>query len=143
MINIFDCSSTESYLCEILEYSLNVEKVSIDNLTNNIWLASIIILKQEYQIEIVCPAKVDIQVGYKVIHAAIDSLDNKGIGNIASDDFIRLKTIYKSLISRVPLVYEAPLIGWFFPGKSYRMAILYGLIREIEMFKKIEFILPT
>jgi hypothetical protein len=143
MTNIFDCSSTENYLCEILEYSLNATEVSIDNLSSNIWLASIIILKQEYQIEIVYSTEVDIQFGYKIICNAIDLLENEGVKNIASDNFTRLIKIYKSLIDRVPLVYEPPLIGWFFPGKSYRMAILYGLIKEIEMLKKIEFILPT
>jgi hypothetical protein len=151
MINIFDCLSIENYLCEILEYSLNAEKISIktytkesiDTRTSSILLATITISNQEYQIEIICPIESDIQFGYKLANAAIDSLKNQGVDNVTSHDFIWLRSVYKSLINRSPLIYKPPLIGWFFPGESYRMAILYGLIREIELWEKIELILPT
>jgi hypothetical protein len=151
MINIFDCLSIENYLCEILEYSLKAEKISIktctkesiDTRTSSILLATITISNQEYQIEIICPIESDIQFGYKLANAAINSLKNQEIKHIASDNFIRLRSVYKSLMIESALIYEPPLIGWFFPDESYRMAILYGLIREIELWEKIELILPT
>ncbi len=146
MINIFDCLSRENYLCEILEYSLNVDvqvQASIDAQTNSIYVVNITIPNQEDWIKIICPEESSIQFGYKLASAAIDSLEHQGIKNIASPDFIRLRSVYKSLINRLPLIYEPPLLGWFFPDESYRMAILYGLIREIELWEKIELILPT
>jgi hypothetical protein len=143
MINVFDCSSPDNYLCEVLEYSLNVEEVSINSDTNSILLVTTTILNREYKIEIIYPEKSDIQFGYKLAHAAIDALESQGIDNVASNDFIRLRTVYKSLINRSPLIYELPLLGWFFPDESYRMAILYGLIKEIELWEKIELILPV
>jgi hypothetical protein len=151
MINIFDCSSTENYLCEMLEYSLNAEEISvrthtkesIDTRMNSIWLGAIAISNRAYQIEIIDPIEADIQFGYKLTNTAIDSLKNQGVDNVASNDFIWLRSVYKSLINKSPLIYEPPLIGWFFPNESYRMAILYGLIREIELWEKIELILPT
>lgn len=146
MINIFDCLSIEDYLFEILEYSLNVKiqvKASIETHPNSISLVTITILNRAYQIEIICPIEPDIQFGYKLVNAVIDSLKSQGIDNITSNNFIRLRSVYKSLINRSPLIYEPPLIGWFFPGESYRMAILHGLIKEIELWEKIELILPT
>jgi hypothetical protein len=146
MINIFDCLSIENYLCEILEYSLNVEiqvEASIETHPNSILLVTITISNREYQIEIVYPIESDVQFGYKLVNAAIDSLKSQGINNVTSNDFIRLRSVYKSLLNESSLIYEPPLIGWFFPGESYRMAILYGLIREIELWEKIELILPT
>lgn len=46
MINIFDCLSIENYLCEILEYSLNVDvrvQASIDAQTNSISVINMLI----------------------------------------------------------------------------------------------------
>jgi hypothetical protein len=143
MINIFDCSSLDNYFCEVLEYSLNVEKVSIDIHTNSSLLVTITILNIAYKIEIIYPDKSDIQFGYKLAHAAIDSLESQGLENIASHNLIRLRSVYKSLTNRSPLLYEPPLIEWFFPDESYRMAILYGLIKEIKLWEKIELILPV
>jgi hypothetical protein len=146
MINIFDCLSIENYLCEILEYSLNVEiqvKALIEIHINSILLVTITISNREYQIEIIYPIESDIQFGYKLVNNAIDSLKNQGVDNVASNDFIRLRSVYNSLMIESALIYEPPLIGWFFPDRSYRMAILYGLIREIELWEKIELILPT
>jgi hypothetical protein len=146
MINIFDCLSIENYLFEILEYSLNVKiqvKVSIETHPNSISLVTITISNREYPIEIIYPIESDIQFGYKLVNAVIDSLKSQGIDNVTSNDFIWIRSVYKSLINRSPLVYETPLIGWFFPGESYRMAILYGLIREIVLWDKIELIVPT
>jgi hypothetical protein len=146
MINIFDCLSIENYLCEILEYSLNVEiqvEASIETRPNSILPITITISNRAYQIEIVYPIESDIQFGYKLVNTAIDSLKSQGIDNVTSNNFIRLRSVYNSLLNESSLIYEPPLIGWFFPGKSYRMAILYGLIREIELWEKIELILPT
>jgi hypothetical protein len=146
MINIFDCLSIENYICEILEYSLNVEiqvKTSIETHTNSILLVTITISNREYQIEIICPIEPDIQFGYKLVNTMINFLKSQGIDSVTSNNFIRLRSVYRSLINESPLIYEPPLIGWFFPGKSYRMAILYGLIKEIELWEKIELILPV
>jgi hypothetical protein len=151
MINIFNCSSIESYIYEILEYALEAEKISVEvrskasinTQENSSLLVTIAISNREYQIEIICPIEADIQFGYKFANTAIDSLKNQGVDNIASNNFIRLRSVYKSLINESALIYEPPLIGWFFPDRSYRMAILYGLIREIELWEKIELILPT
>jgi hypothetical protein len=150
VINIFDCSSINHYLYDILEYALNVEKISIktdpktsiDTHPNSSYLVTTTILSREHQIEIICPEESDLQFGYKLANATIDALEKRGLENSASKDFIRLRTVYKTLINRLPLVYEPPLIGWFFPDESYRMAILYGLIREIELWEKIELIIP-
>jgi hypothetical protein len=143
MINIFDCSSVENYLCEILEFSLNVEKVSIAARVNSILPISTTILDREYNIAITCPAESDIQFGYKLVNAAIDALEIRGIEHVASHDFIRLRSVYKTLTNRLPLIYEPPLLGWFFPDENYRMAILCGLIKEIELWEKVELILPV
>ncbi|WP_146138373.1 hypothetical protein [Chamaesiphon polymorphus] len=150
MINIFDCASIESYLCEILRYSLDVEKVSIDTYAkvsladrpNDIWLATILVSKQEHQIEIVCSTEADAQFGYKFANTAIASLHSKGFTNITSYDFIRLKATYNTLLKRLPLVCDLRSLNLFFTDENYRMAILYGLIVEIKEFKTIEFILP-
>ena len=143
MINIFDCSSLENYFYEILEYSLNVKKISVDVRANSILLVTTTILNREDRIEIIYPEESDSQFGYKLAHAAIDSLKSQGIENIASIDFILLRTVYKSLRNRSPLIYEQPLLGWFFSDESYRMAILYGLMKEIELWEKVELILPA
>jgi hypothetical protein len=150
MINIFNCSSIESYIYEILEYALEAEKFSVEVRSkasmntheNSSWLVTIAISNRAYQIEIIDPIEADIQFGYKLANAAIDSLKDRGVDNIASNNFIRLRSVYKSLLNESALIYEPPLIGWFFPDRSYRMAILYGLIREIELWEKIELILP-
>ncbi|WP_373540646.1 hypothetical protein [Chamaesiphon sp.] len=150
MINIFDCVSIESYLYEILRYSLDVEKISIDayakvslaERTNDIWLAIILVSNQEHQIEIVCSTEVDRQFGYKFANTAIASLHNQGFTNITSDNFIRLQATYNTLLERLPLVYNARSLNLFFPDESYRMAILYGLIIEIKKFNKIGLSLP-
>jgi hypothetical protein len=145
MINIFDCLSIENYLCEILEYSLNVDvqvQASIDARTNSISVINITIPNREDRIKIICPEESSVHFGYKLASAAIDSLKSQGVDNVASNDFIRLRSVYRSLINESPPIYEPPLIGWFFPDQSYRMAILYGLIKEIELWKKIELILP-
>ena len=151
MISIFNCSSIESYIYEILEYALEAEKISVEVRSkalmntheNSSWLVTISISNRAYQIEIINPIEADIQFGYKLANTAIDSLKNQGVDNVASNNFIRLRSVYKSLINESALIYEPPLIGWFFPGEHYRMAILYGLIREIELWEKIELILPT
>jgi hypothetical protein len=146
MINIFDCLSIENYICEILEYSLNAEiqvEASIETHKNSISIVTITIPNRAYQIEIVCPIEPDIQFGYKFVNAAINSLKSQGIDNVTSNKFIRLRSVYRSLINESSLIYEPPLIGWFFPGESYRIAILYGLIKEIELWEKIELILPV
>ncbi len=101
------------------------------------------ILNREARIEIIYPEKSDVQFGCKLANAAIDSLENQGIENIASSNFIRLRSVYKSLTNESSLIYEPPLIGWFFPCKSYRIAILYGLIKEIELWEKIELVFPV
>jgi hypothetical protein len=145
MINTFDCLSIENYLCEVLEYSLNVDiqlQTSIDAQTNSISVVNITIPNQEDWIKIICPEESSIQFGYKLASTAIDSLKSQGVDNVASNDFIRLRSVYRSLINESSLIYEPPLIEWFFPDRSYRMAILYGLIKEIELWKKIELILP-
>ncbi len=98
MINVFDCSSLENYLYEILEYSLNAKEISVDARVNSFSLVVTTILNREARIEIIYPEKSDIQFGYKLANAAIDSLKNQGIENIASSDFIRLRSVYKSLI---------------------------------------------
>jgi hypothetical protein len=151
MINIFNCSSIESYIYEILKYALEIEKISVEvqpkasmnTQENSSWLVTIAISNRVYPIEIIDPIEADIQFGYKLANTAIDSLKNQGVDNVASNDFIRLRSVYNSLINESALTYEPPLIGWFFPDQSYRMAILYGLIREIELWEKIELILPT
>lgn len=151
MIGIFNCSSVESYIYEILEYSLDAEKISVEvqpkasmsTQANSSWLVTIAISNRASQIEIIDPIEADIQFGYKLVNSAIDSLKNQGVDNVTSNDFIRLRSVYNSLLNESALIYEPPLIGWFFPDESYRMAILYGLIREIELWEKIELILPT
>jgi hypothetical protein len=110
---------------------------------NRLLLITATISNREYQVEIICPEESDIQFGYKLANAAIDALANQELEYITASDFIRLRSVYQSLINESSLIYEPPLIGWFFPGKSYRMAILYGLIREIDLWEKIELILPA
>jgi hypothetical protein len=151
MIGIFNCSSVESYIYEILEYSLDAEKISVEvqpkasmsTQANSSWLVTIAISNRASQIEIIDPIEADIQFGYKLVNSAIDSLKNQGVDNVTSNDFIRLRSVYNSLLNESALIYEPPLIGWFFPDESYRMAILYGLIREIELWEKVKLILPT
>jgi hypothetical protein len=88
MINIFDCSSTENYLCEILEYAINAEKISVDARENSVWLATVVISDREHQIKIICPTAPDIQFGYKFVHVGINLLHSQGVNNIISKDFI-------------------------------------------------------
>jgi hypothetical protein len=141
MLNIFDCHSIESYLYEILDYSLNAEKISVNACTDNTWLVILVISDREYQIKIICPEETDIQFGYKFVNIAINLLQSQGADNIISHDFKWLRSVYNSLAKRSSsLVYEPPMIDWFLPGEKYRMAIIYGLIREIEALKRIEFI---
>jgi hypothetical protein len=151
MINIFNCSSIESYIYEILEYALEAEKISVEvrskasinTQENSSLLVTIAISNREYQIEIICQIEADTQFGYKFANTAIDFLKSQGVDNVTSNNFIRLRSVYNSLINESSLIYEPPLLGWFFPDQSYRMAILYGLIKEIELWEKIELILPT
>lgn len=151
MINIFNCSSIEIYIYEILEYSIEAEKISVEvqgkasmnTQENSSWLVTIAISNRAYQIEIIYPTESDIQFGYKLVNTAIDSLKNQGVDNVVSNKFVRLRSVYRSLINQSSLIYDPPLIGWFFPDESYRMAILYGLIKEVELWEKIELILPT
>jgi hypothetical protein len=140
MINIFDCHSIENYLYEILDYALNAnaEKISVDACADKTWLAIVTISGQEYQIKIICPEESDIQFGYKFVNIAINLLQLQGANDISSRDFMWLKRVYSSLTkSSSSLVYEPPMIGWFLPGEKYRMAIMYGIIREIKALEKL------
>lgn len=139
MINIFDCLSTENYLHEILSYALNVEQLSINTYENGICTANILIAKQEHQIEIICPEETDIQFGYKFTQSALSELQKIGIINLISDNFARLKIAHFISIQRSPIIYQDPMLKILLPDEKYRMAILYGLIRENKQFRQIHF----
>ncbi|PSB54709.1 hypothetical protein [Chamaesiphon polymorphus] len=143
MMNIFNYTSIENYLHEILRYALDVESLSICSYKHGVCLVNIILEGEEYCLKIICPEETDIQFGYKFTRIAIQQLKQLVDRQIVSEKFCDLVTIYQVLINKSPLVYKDRMISVLFPGKNYRLAILYGLIREIEKSKEIEFICPT
>jgi hypothetical protein len=142
-MNIFNCTSIEHYLHEILIYALDVESLSICGYKDGVCLVHTVVEGKEYHLMISCPEETDIQFGYKFTQMAIEQLKPLVDRQIVSKKFCHLITSYQVLVKKSPLVYKDGMIGILFPGADYRLAILYGLIREIEKFKKIEFICPT
>jgi hypothetical protein len=140
MLNIFDCSSIENYLWEILNYALNEAEVAIVDYTDGICLATISIAGKECQIQIACPAETDIQFGYKIAQIAIGELHSQGLSDLISSNFHHLKTIHSVLIKKHPLIYKGQIVNLLLPSKNYRMAILYGLVREVVKLQEIELI---